>query len=379
MDLITEIKSRLSLEQLLAYLDIPVSRSGFIKSIYKEEKTPSLKIDLVKNYYYDFSIGEGGDVIKFYKDYYRTDYKEAIKQLSSLAGISHAKHITPSSPAPHLSEPEVLFHRSDFLPVELEEFNCQIAEHGSEEIALKAVKALRIKLNTQVFHKFFEICLSADYDNAIYRYLMDDRMINKQFIWKFKLFTIDNYFRVNDELKSAFSPERLHASGLVNDNNNLIFAKHRLIIPYLWDNKIVYLRGRWFDKDSHTPDGAPKYIGLRNDSLKVNTPKRFFNAFQLKSMLKGERIFITEGEFDTIIAEQLGFASIAVPGVGNISPRIELLKNFRVVLCLDNDLAGKTATDKLIKIFIDNNIEYSLADLHDKDITEWYKNKVLNG
>ena len=40
-----------------------VNKSGFIKSPYHEEKTPSCKIYLDTNSFYDFSSGKGGSVI----------------------------------------------------------------------------------------------------------------------------------------------------------------------------------------------------------------------------------------------------------------------------------------------------------------------------
>lgn len=380
MDLITQIKERLSLADLLSKLGIQVQKNGFCKSIYKEEKTPSLKIDFSKNLYYDFSAGEGGDVLKFYKDYYRLDYNEAIKQLAGLLGITessqHTAYCTPTPPVQ--PQPEEFIKNADMLPNERTEYTKALVETGDTVQALKAAQKIRLMNNSEVFMTFYQLCLQDDYDKDIYNYLNKDRMISGSFIWKFKLFTIDNYYRINNALKDNYSERRLLASGLVNDKGNLIFAKHRLIIPYLWDNKIVYLRGRWFDREhkQHTPEGAPKYIGLRNDSLKVNTPKRFYNAFQLKTMLKGERVFLTEGEFDCIIAEQIGLNAIGLPGVGNIPHNLNKLKDLHVVLSMDNDQAGKNAVNKLINLFVQNNIHYTIADIFkDKDISDWYKNR----
>ena len=60
---------------------------NFIKSIYKDERTPSLKIYADTNTYKCYATDVQGDVIKFYMDLYRVDFKEALRELGERAGM----------------------------------------------------------------------------------------------------------------------------------------------------------------------------------------------------------------------------------------------------------------------------------------------------
>ena len=209
-------------------------------------------------------------------------------------------------------------------------------------------------------------------------YLQVNRSIHPEFIKKFKLFYIGNYFEVNNHLKKIASPDDLHRCGLVNDKGNLIFAKHRIIIPYLSKGQIVYLRARYFDQDYNTNCNGAKYIGLKNDGLNVNTAKRLYNLDTAQKMFEFERIFITEGEFDAIIAEQMGFNCVAIPGVGNLPEKqLELIVKFNPVICVDNDEAGRMLEDNLTNFFNKRGKDVTVKNLPQKDITDFYKSYVI--
>lgn len=371
------IKQRIGFRELLPRLGIEVQKNGFIFSIYRQEKTASTKIDFKKNLYYDFSIGEGGDLLKFYKDYTNSDYKTVINQLASMAGIDNKQIEEFTRSIPDRKQiPEKGINIEELSKDESDIYYESLRKYNDVNKAIKDVQLVRLKSNKEIFMKFWSYCWDGGFNKYAMQYLMDNRKMQGKTLWNFKLFTVSDYYRVNGKLKAEFPIDRLKQCGLFNQNGNLIFAKHRLLIPYLWGNDIVYIRGRYFDENGNWDSGdGPKYIGLKNDSLNLNSPKRFFNGFQLKTMVKGERVFITEGEFDTMIIEQIGFNSVAIPGAGNIAG-IEKLKDFRVVICMDNDLAGSIARDKLVNLMISNNIDYTIKDIEDKDVNDWYIRRV---
>lgn len=89
--MIEEIKNRIRIIDLANSYGMKPDKNGFIKSIYKEEKTPSLKIYEKTNTFYDFSTQRGGDVINFYADLKRISVRDAINELSQASGISTMK------------------------------------------------------------------------------------------------------------------------------------------------------------------------------------------------------------------------------------------------------------------------------------------------
>ena len=140
------------------------------------------------------------------------------------------------------------------------------------------------------------------------------------------------------------------------------------------------MRGRYFDGNGSTKSDSMKYIGLRNDGLNVNTPKRFFNADILNEMLPGEKLYIVEGEFDTVAMSSLGYNAVGIPGAGNIPApgKFMWFTNFKIVLCMDNDEAGTGLRDRLTNIFLNKlNKEISTIELPTKDVNEFIAEEVL--
>ena len=78
MNIIDEIKKRINIVDLATEFGLQPTKKDFVYSIYKEEKNRSLKLYPETNSFYCFATGRGGDVINFYKDYYKIDIKDAI-------------------------------------------------------------------------------------------------------------------------------------------------------------------------------------------------------------------------------------------------------------------------------------------------------------
>jgi len=71
-------------------------------SPFRDEETPSFFVDPVKDVWYDFGAGEGGDLIKLVSILYSVTFKEALRRL----GIDDIKQIT--KPAPKSKEDKKL-------------------------------------------------------------------------------------------------------------------------------------------------------------------------------------------------------------------------------------------------------------------------------
>jgi DNA primase len=238
-------------------------------------------------------------------------------------------------------------------------------------------------MNSLIFEALYEYC-AKKWNKKAYEYLTDIRKIPDIQIEKFKIFSVDNYFEVNNHLKKNFTLIELQRAGLFNlkedRSGNFIFYAHRIIIPYQHNNKIVYLRGRYFDEGGSAKANENKYLGLRNDGVGVNTPKRFFNIDVLSTMFKGEKIFMTEGEFDAIIMDAMGRNAIAIPGVGNLPglDQLKKLEQFDINICADNDQPGQALLEQLKKIFFGMGKNVTVKQLPSKDVNDfWVENISL--
>lgn len=75
-----QIKATVTMDDVCERLGIHVPRDRKIRSIYRDEKTPSLHV--YKADYYDYSTGQGGDVIRFVMDAKGWSYPQAIRWIS---------------------------------------------------------------------------------------------------------------------------------------------------------------------------------------------------------------------------------------------------------------------------------------------------------
>ena len=129
--------------------------------------------------------------------------------------------------------------------------------------------------------------------------------------------------------------------GLIEDGDP-DFGDHAgwLSIPYLSPTGFVDLRFRNPD-----PDGKPKYKSLPGHSGRIFNPSAILTA--------RDTIVIAEGEFDTIILNQVGLHAIGVPGASAWRKPFELaVHGFEnIIICEDgdDDGAGKGLTSTIVK------------------------------
>ena len=80
-----EIKSKVTMADLLERYGIETRRNGFILCPFHQEKTPSCKI--YKDGYYCFGCGVGGDVISFVKNLFSLSFLDAAKKIGLDFGL----------------------------------------------------------------------------------------------------------------------------------------------------------------------------------------------------------------------------------------------------------------------------------------------------
>lgn len=95
------------------------------------------------------------------------------------------------------------------------------------------------------------------------------------------------------------------------------------------------------------------------------------HIFNNKVLLDSSKtVFVTEGEFDALSIEELGYDAVAIGG-GNIDLFLRFLKNNNVqctlVLLLDNDDSGKKFTSELSEKLNELGVEYIIGSFYDED------------
>jgi len=301
----------------------------------------SLGLDTKTNRYKCFACGEAGSIIDLYKQVKGVELNQAIKELATMAGL-----------APQGKAGQETHHSTIYKPFEPSQAPASEPIGAYSDIYEELLKACE-GLDTE----------SRDYLRGASRGLTDET------IDKFLLFSISDYPKINKHLKDRFSKDELQKAGLVSDEGNLIFYKHKVIIPFTQDGRIVYLRGRYLENGNAQTDKA-KMLGLKG-----HTTKRLFNAEILADLKKGDKVYICEGEFDAMMLDQNNFNAVAILGTTNFNADdIDLFNGLDVILCLDNDEAGQRATQEVAKMFLLKGQAVKTKQLPEniKDITEYF-------
>ena len=135
----------------------------------------------------------------------------------------------------------------------------------------------------------------------------------------------------------------------------------KLAIPYLTPTGSVDIRFRSLNNDS-----GPKYLSRPGASTHI------YNVDALSS--DTDFLVICEGELDTIIATQVGFSAVGLPGANNWKPFYSrVLADWeKIMLFCDGDNAGKEMAktlsrelDNVFPVFMPDN-----CDVNDVFLTE---------
>lgn len=155
----------------------------------------------------------------------------------------------------------------------------------------------------------------------------------------------------------GFDIDEVKKTGIV-DEYGRDSLKGMITIPYQVRGQVVQIRGRRFG------DHGPKYKTCGGNK------SRLFNQDAANT---DDAIIITEGEFDCLTLEQLGFPHVvALPGCENLQddwlPYFSMAR--RIVLCLDNDARGRKAAEKHATTF---GAKARIAELpEDMDVNKWF-------
>ncbi|MDA2918050.1 toprim domain-containing protein [Desulfobacterota bacterium AH_259_B03_O07] len=136
--------------------------------------------------------------------------------------------------------------------------------------------------------------------------------------------------------------------GLIHKNNNGSYYDHfrnRIIMPVWNSGRIVYLTGRAYP-DSTITENNPKYLHLRNSDL-------VYRQIAFSEKLNKKDCIVTEGVFDAIAFNKVGFNSCALLGTNPGEYAKQQLSNAKAkrYFCFDNDEAGEESSYKLSRQF----------------------------
>ncbi len=289
---------------------------------FHSEKTGSFSVSPDKQIYYCFGCKKGGGVVNFIMDEENLTYPDAVRFLAKRAGME---------------VPE---------------------EDGDREASRRRARLLELNRDAA---RFYYQLLQQPEGRAVQAYL-DKRRIRKATAVKFGMgASLDAWdVLLTAMTKKGYTKAELLDAGLVVQNKNGgLYDKfrNRLMLPVI-DTRgdVVAFGSRVLDKSE------PKY--MNSSETPVYSKRRVLYGLNLAKKSKRPNIILCEGNLDIVTLHQAGFDNaVASMGTALTVEQTRLLSRFtkELVLCYDNDNAGKIATERALQIL--NNSEFSVKVL----------------
>jgi len=371
--IIDEIKSQIDIIELAKKEGLHLKKQS--NRLYKatccfhNEKNASLTFYADTNTFNCFACQANGDAINFYAKRHNLSNKGAILELKRQLGLQ-----TPIRGL-HGANKGLKTHATR-LPDDAR--SNLIGQRGIKTIgeALKAKKRLFSQDPDAIYRALQEFCDGIDQESETYL-TSESRGLTNETIKHFQLFSIKDYKKTKEFLLKRFKLETLQDLVLINrKQNRFLFINHKIIIPVIEDGKIVAIRGRYFNKGFSDPAIFKNAFTFGKYQSTAGVANRLFNGDILKTLKKGERVYLCEGEFDTMILHQHGKHAVGLLGVSNYNDEtIKRLSDFDLVIAFDNDEQGRKEALKISNLFYkQTGREVIREKLPDgiKDITELF-------
>lgn len=289
---------------------------------FHSERTPSFSVSPDKQIYYCFGCKRGGGVINFIMEEEGLNFPDAVRFLAKRAGMA---------------VPE---------------------EDGDREAAHRRQRLLELNRDAA---RFYYDLLQKPEGRAVREYL-DKRKIRRATAVNFGMGASPDSW---DTLLTAmtakgYSKSELLTAGLVvQGKGGHLYDKfrNRLMLP------VVDVRGDVVAFGSRVLDKSePKY--MNSPETPVYSKRRVLYGLNLAKKSKRPNIILCEGNLDIVTLHQAGFDNaVASMGTALTVEQTRLLSRYtkELVLCYDNDNAGKIATERALQIL--NNSEFTVRVL----------------
>ena len=297
---------------------------------FHQEKTPSFSVSPVKQMYYCFGCGKGGDVFQFVMELEKSPFPEAVRTVAEKCGIA--------IPKPR--------------------------ERSPEERRENQQRTSLVDMHREAAAFFSKHLLSSTEGKAALGYL-EDRGLDRESITRFGIGFApsggDALFRT---LKQTFAEKDLEVSGLVGREQSGRFYdrfRRRIMFPICNEaGKVIAFGGRAMG------DNMPKYMNSPETPIysKSNT---LYHLDRAKEALRhSDFAVLVEGYMDAIAVARAGIGNVVAScGTSLAEPQIKLLSRFtqRIVVNYDPDTAGQAATERSLSLLLEKEFDVRVLAL----------------
>ncbi len=297
---------------------------------FHNEKTPSFSVYADHQFFKCFGCDAKGDVFNFVMMIEGLTFWEALKKLADQHGIALPKQSLATD----------------------EETRARAALYEMHEIAADHFRATLAGPN-----------------GASARDYIAKRGLSQSAVQKFGIGLSDRSGRALLRIleQRGFKPDQLAESGLVGKREDGSFYdrfRNRLMFPIQNEaGKTIAFGGRALD-----PDEKAKYL----NSSETRIYKKSIVLYNLnrakETAMKLDRMVMVEGYMDVIGASEAGVTEVVAPcGTALTAEQIRAIKRHSLNLHLnfDPDAAGERASERSIKLLLDENMRVRIVELEE--------------
>jgi DNA primase len=297
---------------------------------FHQEKTPSFTVSPIKQIFYCFGCGKGGDVYNFVMGMEKCEFPEAVKVVAEKCGIAIPRQ----------------------------------KERSPEERKENQQRALLVEMHREA-QTFFVKQLEGTLEGKAARAYLEDRGLDNDTITRFGIgYTPSGGDALLRFLKQKYPEKLLVESGLVSrDQGGRFFDRFRRRITFPISNesgKIVAFGARALGDDQ------PKYMNSPETPIYSKSNMLYHMDRAKEGIRRQDFAILVEGYMDAIAVARAGLSNVVAScGTSLAAPQIKLLGRFtrRVIVNYDPDAAGQTATERSLSLLLEQDFEVRVLAL----------------
>jgi DNA primase len=298
---------------------------------FHQEKSPSFTVSPIKQIFYCFGCGKGGDVFNFVMEMDKSAFPEAVRSVAEKCGIA--------IPRPR--------------------------ERSPEERQENQQRSALVEMHREA-QAFFTKQISGTPEGKVARAYLEDRGLDKDAIERFGIgYAPSAGDALTRVLKQKYSEKLLADSGLVSrgEQGGRLFDRfrRRIMFPIANDSgKIVAFGGRALGDDQ------PKYMNSPETPIYSKSNVLYHMDRAKEALRRSDFAVLVEGYMDAIAVARAGISNVVAScGTSLAEPQIKLLSRFtkRVILNYDPDNAGQMAAERSVALLLEQDFEVRVLAL----------------
>ena len=337
MDEVAAIKARLPIEELVGqYCTLKKKGRNFVCVCpFHNDTHPSFLVSPDKGIAYCFVCQSGGDIFSFYQAVEGVDFRQAIKDLADRTGVTLEQRSGGSTSVQKDEKDQLRSCLQDVLSFYRE----QAKTHTPAQEYIRKRGLSKESVDS------FDIGFAPDSFSETYQHLLKKGHSKKEII--------DTSLAIQKDLQEGKMYDRFR--------NRIMFPIHD------HNGHLVAFGGRTIGDDD------AKYINSSEGPL-YNKSRVLYGLHKAKEkMRETKQVILVEGYLDVIACHAIGITNVvAVSGTALTEEHVLLLKRYveTVVLCLDQDQAGKDAASRSFELCAPQGLAVNAVSLPTKDPDE---------